>query len=39
LSELEKLAPINSQSRMWVERAVLALAGAALALIWDQLKR
>jgi predicted nuclease with TOPRIM domain len=39
LSELERLQPINNQSRMWVERAVLALAGAALAFIWDTLKR
>jgi hypothetical protein len=39
LSELERLQPINNQSRMWVERFVLALAGAALAFIWDTLKR
>jgi len=39
LSELERLQPINNQSRMWVERAVLALAGAALVFIWDQMKR
>ena len=39
LSELERLAPMNNQSRMWVERAVLAVAGAALMFIWDSLKR
>ena len=39
LSELERLQPMNNQSRIWVERAVLALAGAALAFIWDTLKR
>jgi len=39
LFELERLAPMNNQSRVWVERFVLALAGAALAFIWDQLKR
>jgi hypothetical protein len=39
LFELERLAPMNNQSRVWVERFVLALAGAALVFIWDQLKR
>jgi hypothetical protein len=39
LSELEKLAPINSQSRMWVERFILALAGAALVFVWDQVRK
>jgi hypothetical protein len=39
LFELERLAPMNNQSRVWVERFVLALAGAALAFIWDQIKR
>jgi hypothetical protein len=39
LFELERLAPMNNQSRVWVERFVLALAGAALAFIWDQLKQ
>lgn len=39
LSELERLQPINNQSRIWVERFVLALAGAALAFIWDTIKR
>jgi hypothetical protein len=39
LTELERLAPMNNQSRVWVERFVLALAGAALVFIWDQMKR
>jgi len=39
LSELERLQPINNQSRLWVERFILALAGAAIAFIWDQIKR
>jgi len=39
LFELERLAPMNNQSRVWVERFVLALAGAALAFIWDQIKQ
>lgn len=39
LTELERLAPMNNQSRVWVERFVLALAGAALVFIWDQVKR
>jgi len=39
LFDLEKLAPINNQSRIWVERFILALAGAALAFIWDQVQR
>ena len=39
LTEIERLAPINNQSRVWVERFVLALAGAALVFIWDQMKR
>ena len=39
LSELERIAPMNNQSRVWVERFILALAGAALAFIWDTIKR
>jgi hypothetical protein len=39
LTEIERLAPINNQSRVWVERFVLALAGAALVFIWDQIQR
>jgi predicted nuclease with TOPRIM domain len=39
LSELERLQPINNQSRLWVERFVLAVAGAALMFIWDQVKK
>ena len=39
LTDLERLAPMNNQSRVWVERFVLALAGAALVFIWDQVKR
>ena len=39
LTELERLQPMNNQSRMWVERFVLALAGAALVFIWDSIKR
>ncbi len=39
LTELERIAPMNNQSRAWVERFVLALAGAALVFIWEQLKR
>jgi ribosomal 50S subunit-associated protein YjgA (DUF615 family) len=39
LSELERIQPMNNQSRIWVERFVLAVAGAALMFIWDSLKR
>jgi chromosome segregation ATPase len=39
LSELERIAPMNNQSRIWVERFVLAIAGAALFFVWEQLKR
>jgi len=39
LSELEKLAPMNSQSRIWVERFILAVVGAALMFVWDSIKR
>ncbi len=39
LSDLERLQPMNNQSRVWVERFVLALAGAALVFIWDQVRR
>ena len=39
LAELERMTPINTQSRVWIERFILALAGAALAFIWDQIKR
>lgn len=39
LTELERSAPINNQTRMWVERFILALAGAAIAFIWDQVKK
>ena len=39
LAELERMTPINNQSRLWIERFILALAGAALAFIWDQIKR
>jgi len=39
LNEIEKMAPINNQARVWTERFILALAGAALAFIWDQVKR
>ena len=39
LTDLERMAPINNQSRVWVERFVLAIAGAALVFIWDQVRR
>lgn len=39
LTELEKLVPMNSQSRIWVERFVVALCGAALLFVWEQVKR
>lgn len=39
LTELERLAPMNNQSRAWVERFVIALAGAALFFVWEQVKR
>jgi hypothetical protein len=39
LSEVEKLVPINSQARVWVERFVIALCGAMLLFIWEKVKR
>ena len=39
LSELERLAPMNNQSRIWVERFTIALAGAALMFVWEVVKR
>lgn len=39
LTDLERMAPMNNQSRIWVERFILALAGAALAFIWDQVRK
>lgn len=39
LSELERIAPFNNQSRIWVERFVMAVAGAALLFVWEQVKR
>ena len=39
LSELERIAPINNQSRIWVERFVVAVAGATLFFVWEQMKR
>lgn len=39
LTELERLAPINNQSRIWVERFVMAVVGAALLFVWEQVKK
>ncbi len=39
LSEIERLTPINNQSRVWVERFMLALTGAALMFIWEAVKK
>lgn len=39
LSEIERLTPMNNQSRMWVERFMLALTGAALMFIWEAVKK
>jgi len=39
LFELERLAPMNNQSRIWVELFVVALAGAALMFIWEAVKK
>lgn len=39
LTELERLAPINNQSRVWVERFVMAVIGAALLFVWEQVKK
>ena len=39
LTELERLAPMNNQSRIWVERFVVAIVGAALFFVWEQVKR
>jgi len=39
LTELERLAPMNNQSRVWVELFVVALAGAALMFIWEAVKK
>ena len=39
LTELEKLTPMNSQAQTWVERFVIALAGAALFFVWEAVKK
>lgn len=39
LTELERIAPINNQARVWVERFVIAVASATLFFIWDQVKK
>jgi hypothetical protein len=39
LSDIERLTPINNQSRLWVERFMLALAGACLMFVWEAIKR
>lgn len=39
LTELERAAPMNNQTRIWVERFIIALAGAALVFIWDNVKK
>ena len=39
LSELERIAPFNNQSRVWIERFVMAIVGAALLFVWEQAKR
>jgi hypothetical protein len=39
LFELERLQPIANQSRVWVERFVIALAGAALFFVWEVVKK
>lgn len=39
LTELERLTPMNNQSRMWVERFVMAVVGAALLFVWEQVKK
>ena len=38
LLELEKLAPENHRIGAWVDRAVMAVVGAALMLVWDKFK-
>lgn len=38
LLELEKVAPENHRIGAWVDRAVMAVVGAALMMIWDKLK-
>lgn len=38
LLTLEKLAPENHRIGAWVDRAVMAVVGAALMMIWDKLK-
>lgn len=38
LLELEKVAPENHRVGAWVDRAVMAIAGAFLMLIWEKFK-
>lgn len=39
LSELERMTPMYNQARAWTERFVIALAGAALFFVWEQIKK
>lgn len=39
LTELEKFVPMNSQTRIWVERFVVALCGAVLFFAWEKIKQ
>ena len=39
LTELERLTPLNNQTRVWVERFVIAITSAALVYLWDQVKK
>ena len=39
LADLEKLVPMNSQARVWVERFIVALCGAMLLFIWESVKK
>lgn len=39
LTELERIAPINNQARVWVERFVIAVTSAALFFVWEHTKR
>jgi len=39
VSALELKAPLNDRSAAWLDRLVMTIVGAALALVWDQVSK
>lgn len=38
LTELERLTPMNNQTRAWIERLMVAIIGGALFFVWEKIK-